>query len=301
MALTTLAVCIATYRRPTGLRSLLVALGKQLPTPGCSWRVVVIDNDPAGGAAAIVNECRANLACPIDFDIEPQRGISHARNRSVRRAGMVDWIVFVDDDEVPPPGWLRSLLEVQRRFGADIVNGPVVGQFEPGGPAWVRGLPHFHSPSLPTGTRIETATTANTLVARPLLGDAPFDIDYFNMFGQDTDAFLRLARAGATIVWSDEEPVAATVPPGRQSLRYAVHRSAVDARNWARIDRRYRPGLKTTASLVARGLGHSVLGTAGAAVALLFLRRGEAARGACRVAKGAGLLAGACARRLPPR
>ena len=301
MAVTTLAICIATYCRPEGLSSLLGALAEQLPTPTCDWRVVVVDNDPSGSAAVIVNQWKPRLTRDVHFDIEPRRGIAYARNRCVQRAGSVDWIVFVDDDEVPPPGWLLSLLEAQRRFGADVVTGPVVGRFEPGGRPWLRDLPHFQTRGGPAGTVIETAATNNTLVARQLLGDEPFDVDHFNMNQSDTDCFTRLACAGATIVWSGAEPVVATIPLERQTLRWAMRRSRLAGRSWARIQRRYRAGLSTTASLMMRGIGNVLLGGALAASALVLLRRGLAARGACRGAKGVGLLGGACAPRLPPR
>jgi glycosyltransferase involved in cell wall biosynthesis len=301
MALTTLAVCIATYCRPEGLSSLLAALAEQLPTPTCDWRIVVVDNDPSGSAAVVVNQWKPRLTRDVHFDIEPQRGIAYARNRCIRRAGSVDWIVFIDDDEVPPPGWLLSLLEAQRRFGADVVIGPVVGHFEPGGRPWLRNLPHFQTHSRPAGTVIGTAATNNTLVARPLLGDAPFDVDHFNMNQSDNDCFTRLACAGAVIIWSGGEPVVAAIPLERQTLRWATRRSRLDGRSWARIQRRYHAGLWTTARVMMRGTGNFLLGGGLAVSGLLLLRRGLAARGACRVAKGVGLLGGACAPRLPPR
>jgi glycosyltransferase involved in cell wall biosynthesis len=299
MPLTTLAVCVATYRRPEGLRSLLGALAGQLPTPGCDWHIVVVDNDAAASAAAIVREFEPLLAREIHYAVEPQRGVARARNRSVQCAGSVDWIAFIDDDEVPSPNWLASLLASQRRFGADIVNGPVVARFEPGGPSWVRALPHFRSPVLPTGTPLAEATTSNTLVARRLLGDAPFDAVHFNARGEDTDCFLRLAQDGATIVWSAEEPVVTTVPLDRQSLGWALHRSRSNARNWVRIVRRYRPGWTTTATVIVRGLSQCLIGAFSAGTGLLLFRRGQAAAGACRLAKGVGLIAGAFTRGLP--
>ena len=101
----------------------------------------MVDNDPAGSAAEIVNRWGAHIAHEVHFDIEPQRGIAYARNRSVRRAGSVDWIAFIDDDEVPPPGWLRSLVATQRRFGADGVSGTVVYRLAPRGRPWLASGP----------------------------------------------------------------------------------------------------------------------------------------------------------------
>ena len=46
-------------------------------------------------------------------------------------AGDVDYIAFIDDDELPEPGWLKGLHDARQRFGADVVAGAVITDFPP--------------------------------------------------------------------------------------------------------------------------------------------------------------------------
>ena len=73
--------------------------------------VVVVDNDAAGSARAVV-ERRRELGAPfpIHYDIQPVKNISLTRNRTVEIANG-DWIAFIDDDERAPAAWLRQLAE----------------------------------------------------------------------------------------------------------------------------------------------------------------------------------------------
>ena len=42
---------------------------------------------------------------------EPAPGISAGRNRALDEAGDADLLSFIDDDEVPRPGWLSALID----------------------------------------------------------------------------------------------------------------------------------------------------------------------------------------------
>ena len=111
-ATTCVAVCIATYRRPDGLRRLLHALEQlefrvsALP----SVYVVVVDNDPSVGAGfQVCNEIH-DFRWKLQALREQRKGISFARNTAMHRALELgaDAIVFIDDDEVPEPEWLEG-------------------------------------------------------------------------------------------------------------------------------------------------------------------------------------------------
>ena len=52
---------------------------------------------------------------PIRREFEPERGLSHARNRAVD-AAKGDYIVWTDDDVVVAPGWLAAYIEAFRRW-----------------------------------------------------------------------------------------------------------------------------------------------------------------------------------------
>src|SRR5579883_1155797 len=104
------AVCIATFRRPEGLRRLLSELQEQTfhgEPPAVD--VVVVDNDEARSAQAV---CRDSPLARLHYVHEPRRGIPQARNRAIKTARELGCglIAFIDDDELPANDWLDQLL-----------------------------------------------------------------------------------------------------------------------------------------------------------------------------------------------
>ena len=96
-------ICIATFRRRELLRQLLVGMSRltfeRMRTPDIL--VVVVDNDAARSAADVCDSVA--LPWPAKYVVEPRRGIAQARNRAIREAEDPDFLVFLDDDEVPTP------------------------------------------------------------------------------------------------------------------------------------------------------------------------------------------------------
>ncbi|RIJ48995.1 glycosyltransferase family 2 protein, partial [Clavibacter phaseoli] len=143
-----LVVAILTYRRPEDIRAVLPLVAAQaaelreaaeadaaLPR---AVRIVVVDNDPAGGAGAAVEDAAADSPVPIAYVHEPTPGISAARNRALDAAGDDDLLVFLDDDERPDPGWLAALVRARQATGSAGVAGPVRSEYEVEPDAWVR-------------------------------------------------------------------------------------------------------------------------------------------------------------------
>lgn len=100
--LPTATVAICTRERPDDLRR---ALGAVCALRGQEHDVLVVDNAPATDATRRVAQDfpRVRYVC------EPARGLNAARNRALREArGQV--VAFTDDDAVPEPEWLQSLL-----------------------------------------------------------------------------------------------------------------------------------------------------------------------------------------------
>jgi hypothetical protein len=145
-----IAICIITYRRPAMLEGLLAAI-ERLQT-GNLFRVsvAVVDNDREQSAREVVARAAARSSLRIRYDVEPEQNLSLARNRSVRNASG-EYVAFIDDDEVPPPGWLAALFQTLQRFKVDGVLGPVYPRYEVEPPAWlVRRLETMGQRSLGT-------------------------------------------------------------------------------------------------------------------------------------------------------
>ena len=116
-----LSVVIPTYRRASSLHRLLTALEPQVTgKPG--YRVVVVNDGSHDDAyAKVVDRFRSM----IDYVALPQnRGRGAARNAGVRKA-TGRYLVFTDDDCVPPPHWLDWLVaDLQKYPYAAVVAGP---------------------------------------------------------------------------------------------------------------------------------------------------------------------------------
>jgi hypothetical protein len=242
------AVCIATHRRPDGLRRLLQSLEHLTFRDGADpdVRVIVVDNDPASAAGIDVCGTMSGFRWPLEALPEPRKGISFARNRALGRALElgVDAIIFVDDDEVPEPEWLEGLLQVHRASGPEIVTGPVEPWFEEAVPDWIVRGNFFDRGRFPTGTELPFARTGNLLLDAHFLkaSGLRFDDRFGLSGGEDTLLTLKLKQLGARIVWADNAAVRESVPSTRASAGYILRRSYLAGNNWTRIQCLLNPG-----------------------------------------------------------
>jgi len=217
-ATVTVAVCVITYRRPQGLEALLRSIARlRLAGPMPAVSVVVVENEAGGPAAGVCRRMESTLPFPLRFAVESQRGIPYARNTAIRTAGEVDFVAFVDDDEVVDPDWLEHLLSAAQKYEADVVAAPAVSVYASGVADWVkRGRFHVRRRHR-TGTRVLPMSTCNCLLRRSMLEKIEpwFDTRFALTGGSDSQLFQRVARAGFVCVWSDEAVVRETVPLSR--------------------------------------------------------------------------------------
>lgn len=116
--------------------------------------IVVVDNEPDGGALATVANFAAGAPFPVCYSHEPIRGIASARNTAIGKAVELgaDWIAFIDDDETAAPGWIAALMDPRFRH-VPILGGANVTQFPPEIPEWLRprAKPRPHGSGTVTG------------------------------------------------------------------------------------------------------------------------------------------------------
>jgi succinoglycan biosynthesis protein ExoM len=230
------AVCVLTYKRPVGLERLLKELNK-LEFRKCvppQLELVVIDNDPAGSAYSVFEALRSSLRWPAQYRIERRPGIAYARNQAVATAGpSKEYIAFIDDDEVPEPGWLDELLDVRRRYDADLVTGTVLPHFEETPPEWVLKLGYFDRPRYSTGCELDYARTGNVLIKSSLFWQQGiwFDERLAQTNADDTHFFMRVHRCGNKIVWADEAVIREHVPKDRLRIGWLLRQSCLGG-NW---------------------------------------------------------------------
>jgi glycosyltransferase involved in cell wall biosynthesis len=224
-----ISVCVCTFARPQLLARLLARLSAQVTAGQFTCSAVIVDNDAAESARAVVESARMTSPIQIDYDVEPQRSISHARNRSVRNA-RGDLIAFIDDDEFPADDWLLRHLRLLLEARADGVLGPVLPHFDGEGPAWLVRSGLLDRSRLQTGEVIRNSRhtrTGNVLLWRKLFegDDGGFDPKYGRSGGGDAVFFKRMMEQGKVFVWCDEALVYETVPLERQKRSYYLRRA----------------------------------------------------------------------------
>jgi succinoglycan biosynthesis protein ExoM len=275
------SICLATFRRNDRLRAVLddLALQSRLPE-----QIVVVDNDPGGGARGVIEDYRATgVPIPVIYDIQPEPNIARTRNRTFELASG-EWMAFIDDDERAPRDWLENLFSAAERFQADGVLAPVEPQVPDSAPTWIRRGRFYDFPHQPEGAAVpqQGMRFGNVLLrARCLRAEpGPFDTRHGLMTGEDFDLLVRLSRNGAKIVWSETAPVFEPIEAKRLSLRWLLQRSLSGGQAFARytVGGGFRPiGWLGRSIFFVRALVQMALAGLIAGVAWLFGRHHGAA------------------------
>jgi succinoglycan biosynthesis protein ExoM len=277
-----ITICVVTYQRPRSLRRLLEGIERltfdKVKPP--TLTVILVDNDAQGSAYEVYKDISRKARFPLKYYIEPRRGISYARNKAIACVeDDVEFVAFIDDDEVPIPTWLDELLNVQSLYEADVVSGPALPKFDVQVPPWMLQGGFFKPFRYPTGHVIDDprrgAHTSNVLVRFGVFKEMGqgFDERLALTGGEDTHFFLRAHRAGYKMVWADEAIVHDWIRPSRVNTRWILQRSYrygnVNA-FWA-MD--FDPSMRTRFLQLAKG-GKYILG--GVLYSCLALRFGKA-------------------------
>jgi len=211
------------------LQRLLVKMETQTTGDLFDFSVVVVDNDDRKSGREIAQVATKWANFEINYDVEPERSISLARNRTIRNA-KGNLIAFIDDDEFPDDDWLISHYKTLLDWGADGVLGPVKPHFDGEGPDWLVKSGLLERKSFKTGEVIRDSRytrTGNVLLWRKLFDEegGSFDPVYGRSGGGDAVFFRRMMERGKTFVWCNESIVYETVPPERQTRMYYVRRA----------------------------------------------------------------------------
>jgi len=226
MRLPHVCVCILTYRRTDILERLLDGLKEQRTEKRFRYSILVVDNDKRESARSTVEEFAAECVIPVRYLVEERQNISLARNLAAANADG-DYIAFIDDDEIPPSGWLSTLYDARERFDADGALGPVKPQFDTPPPSWVVDGKFYERRSYPTGFVIDgpKGRTGNVLLKKAVFAypDPPFRPEFTT--GEDQDFFRRMIAKGHKFVWCDEAVAYEVIPPVRWSRKFMLRRA----------------------------------------------------------------------------
>ena len=222
-----ISICVCTFKRPHLLERLLDKLKDQVTEGRFNYSAVVVDNDLEQSGREAVARAKAKSGIQIDYDVEPERSISLARNRSVSNA-RGELVAFIDDDEFPDDHWLIHHLKVLLASQADGVLGPVKPHFDGDSPAWLVKSGLLERSSLKTGQVIPDSSytrTGNVLIWKRVFDEGLFDPRYGRSGGGDAVFFKRMMEKGKTFVWCNEACVYESVPVERQRRMYYIKRA----------------------------------------------------------------------------
>lgn len=131
--LATVSICTLNHAESLGrtLESLAA-----MDVPGdIDWDVVVVNNGCTDSTDDVIAAFSDRL--PLRREVEPERGLSRARNRAVDSA-RGEYMVWTDDDVVVDRGWLAAYVDAFRRHpDAAVFGGPVRPRYESPVPRWI--------------------------------------------------------------------------------------------------------------------------------------------------------------------
>ena len=230
MKIYNVAICIPTYKRPTGLDSLLCSISKlefqKAINPDIN--IFIVDNDPLCSAKPIAQKYSSIINWSIYYEIENRRGIPFVRNKLVKLAQNREFIVFIDDDEIVVPRWLDVLITVHRLYKADIIMGPVQPKFQKTIPNWMRNSNFYgRKGPLATGDKINSIATNNLFIKTKLLTmfEKPFEEKMALTGATDYLLGMRLKKKGYSFIWANEAIVIEFVPNTRANIKWIFQRS----------------------------------------------------------------------------
>lgn len=224
-----LSIVVPTFRREVYLPALFAAVADQLADLPDPVELVLVDNSPDGSARDVPMPDIAR------YVHEPRAGVAHARNRGVTEARGTH-VIFLDDDELPAPGWLAAFATAARQ-GASAAFGAVEPRFETAPPpALLAPLDRIFSRRLPATAGAEVQSlraylgSGNSMFSRATLAlvEPPFDTS-FNAGGEDVWLFRQLDdRHHVPMIWCPDALVHELVPPRRASMDFLRQRRFSD-------------------------------------------------------------------------
>ena len=129
----TIAIC--TWNRADLLDQTLERLQQLVIPENLQWEIVVVNNACTDHTQEVIDRHRETL--PIRMVMEPEAGLSRARNRAIDVA-QGRWLIWTDDDVLVSPGWLACYwTAINSMTDASFFGGPVNPWFEESPPKWI--------------------------------------------------------------------------------------------------------------------------------------------------------------------
>jgi len=233
MPVLTVAVC--TYNRANLLNDLVTAL-RQLNCP-IPFEILVVDNNSTDHTQTVLAALAREPGAPLRHVQEFRKGIVHARNRAIEEALNSDYLLFMDDDELPFPTQLQATLHALDTEQADCAGGKYVLKFLHPKPRWLTPNLYSYLGHLNHGEQAFWIDTPHT----PLwTGNMAFRMALFKQHshlrfdtrfnrigenmggGEDLMIFRQLLALGKHIRYRPDMAIYHLIPPQRMTKRYFI-------------------------------------------------------------------------------
>ena len=204
-------------------------------------------NNPQSAWEHYIKSSVAGLPWPVHYGHEPEAGYSNARNTALDVAlakTEAQVFLFVDDDMILDPGWLRDHLRSHQELGAEVINGRIHGVRE----------------RFTHGTQLEKCGAGNVSFNRRLVDASGLNLRFdpaFNKLGMEDQAFFRAASSQGVVIKQSDFPLiynyygASAVP--EEEVINKMHTTASMHHNEVALARQ-RKGFVPAAMMASKGV-----------------------------------------------
>jgi GT2 family glycosyltransferase len=212
--MTSCSIVIPVYNQAALTRQCLETLVAS-PPEVAELEVVVVDDASSDSTSQVLADYEGRVRVVRN---ERNLGFAGACNRGAANASG-EWLVFLNNDTIPQPGWLDALLRyASGRDGIGVVGAKLLfpnGRIQHAGVVFAKsqaphhiyaGFPADH-PAVNKSREYQVVTAACALIRRDLFEDAgAFDTAFVNGY-EDVDLCLRLRHLGYEIHYCHESVV----------------------------------------------------------------------------------------------
>lgn len=237
-----ISVIVCTYNRSELLGGALHTLCHQTLDTS-RYELIVVDNNSTDKTSEVVGEFGRRFT-NVRYCLEPQLGLSHARNRGWREAGG-EYVAYIDDDARAGESWLETALGLfENKEPAPLcLGGPVMPFYSTTKPIWFKEEIRTWGDS-PRYLRVGESFSGSNMIWRrsilEILGG--FDVksgvrgDYLSV-GEETALFRKIWHSCEQphFYYSPELVVHHWVPPTKMKVSYQLKRAFAAGQSWNRL------------------------------------------------------------------
>ncbi len=214
------------------------------------WELLIVDNNSTDDTLEIAYALAAENPAMVRVHVEKRLGLSAARNSGIKHSSG-SFVLFLDDDAIPDPGWLETMTRELSRNNVECVGGAVRPVFQGELPKWFLGrfLKYLSAwnpgdkrvllehPEYPRGTNMGFRREVFERVGGFFEGLGRSGRSLLSC--EEIELCLRVARLGGDIVYTPGAAVDHFTDAGRISKQWLGSRFASQGRSEAIMNWRH--------------------------------------------------------------